>query len=195
MERCSGSCSDTVRISTSIERNRLRSSAHTSMPLSSGIQRSSTSTSGWNERIARSAPAASRRGNGQQARQQENLHEHLRGRPDDLDFPRPREDPRAFRVLFEELFGIIRLAQETEARYEELEQRIGEFDGILIRSATQLDAALLAAVIYRESKFEADAKSSSGAIGLMQLLPGTARDVAGRLGVPFIQDKLTRDPA
>ena len=29
----------------------------------------------------------------------------------------------------------------------------------------------------------------------MQLLPGTARDVAGRLGVPFIQDKLTRDPA
>jgi soluble lytic murein transglycosylase len=28
----------------------------------------------------------------------------------------------------------------------------------------------------------------------MQLLPGTARDVAGRLGVPFIQDKLTRDP-
>jgi len=34
----------------------------------------------------------------------------------------------------------------------------------------------------------------SGALGLMQLLPGTARDVAGRLGVPFIQDKLTRDP-
>ena len=29
----------------------------------------------------------------------------------------------------------------------------------------------------------------------MQLLPGTARDVAGRVGVPFIQDKLTRDPA
>ena len=29
----------------------------------------------------------------------------------------------------------------------------------------------------------------------MQLMPGTARDVAGRLGVPFIQDKLTRDPA
>ena len=29
----------------------------------------------------------------------------------------------------------------------------------------------------------------------MQLLPGTARDVAGRSGVPFIQDKLTRDPA
>ena len=38
-----------------------------------------------------------------------------------------------------------------------------------------LDPALLAAVIYRESKFDPDARSSSGAIGLMQLLPDTAR--------------------
>jgi soluble lytic murein transglycosylase len=29
----------------------------------------------------------------------------------------------------------------------------------------------------------------------MQLLPTTARDVAGRLKVPFIESKLTRDPA
>ena len=41
-----------------------------------------------------------------------------------------------------------------------------------------LDAALLAAVIYRESKFDADARSSSGAIGLMQLLPDTALGIA-----------------
>ena len=45
-----------------------------------------------------------------------------------------------------------------------------------------LDAALLAAVIYRESKFEADAKSSSGAIGLMQLLPDTAKGIALHTG-------------
>ena len=42
----------------------------------------------------------------------------------------------------------------------------------------ELDPALLAAVIYRESKFEADAESSSGAIGLMQLLPDTALGIA-----------------
>ena len=45
-----------------------------------------------------------------------------------------------------------------------------------------LDPALLAAVIYQESKFRADAKSSSGAIGLMQLLPDTARGIAVRTG-------------
>jgi soluble lytic murein transglycosylase len=46
----------------------------------------------------------------------------------------------------------------------------------------RLDPALLAAVIYQESKFQADAKSSSGAIGLMQLRPDTARGIAIRTG-------------
>jgi soluble lytic murein transglycosylase len=43
-----------------------------------------------------------------------------------------------------------------------------------------LDPALVAAVVYQESKFNANAKSRSGAIGLMQLTPETAHGIAIR---------------
>jgi soluble lytic murein transglycosylase len=46
----------------------------------------------------------------------------------------------------------------------------------------RLEPALLAAVIYQESKFHADVRSSSGAIGLMQLLPSTAKGIALHTG-------------
>jgi soluble lytic murein transglycosylase len=45
-----------------------------------------------------------------------------------------------------------------------------------------IDPALLAAVIYQESKFDAGAESRSGAIGLMQLTPATAHGIAIRTG-------------
>ena len=46
----------------------------------------------------------------------------------------------------------------------------------------RLDPALLAAVIYQESKFRPGVKSDSGAIGLMQLLPDTAKGIAVHTG-------------
>jgi len=45
-----------------------------------------------------------------------------------------------------------------------------------------LDPALVAAVIYEESHFHVDARSDAGAVGLMQLLPDTARGIAEHTG-------------
>jgi soluble lytic murein transglycosylase len=46
----------------------------------------------------------------------------------------------------------------------------------------RLNPALLAAVIEQESKFRADARSSTGAVGLMQLQPDTAKGIALHTG-------------
>lgn len=46
----------------------------------------------------------------------------------------------------------------------------------------RLDPALLAAVIEQESKFDSSARSSTGAVGLMQLQPATAEGIAVRTG-------------
>jgi soluble lytic murein transglycosylase len=45
-----------------------------------------------------------------------------------------------------------------------------------------LDPALVAAVIYEESQFDPKARSGAGAVGLMQLLPDTARGIALHTG-------------
>jgi len=45
-----------------------------------------------------------------------------------------------------------------------------------------LDPALLAAVIETESKFDTEARSSAGAVGLMQLTPATAQGIAVHTG-------------
>ena len=79
------------------------------------------------------------------------------------------------------VFGTIHFAQP--AWYERLWHPF-RYQEIVLGHARnyRLDPALLAAVIYQESKFRPDVKSSSGAIGLMQLLPDTAKGIAVHTG-------------
>jgi soluble lytic murein transglycosylase len=55
-----------------------------------------------------------------------------------------------------------------------------DHERVIAREAqrNELDPALVAALIYTESGFVPDSRSSEGAVGLMQVLPGTAAFVA-----------------
>lgn len=67
----------------------------------------------------------------------------------------------------------------------------------LIREAARrngVDAALVAAVIYAESGFREGAVSGRGAVGLMQLLPSTAEEIAARTGGARFEVDDLRDP-
>ena len=60
-------------------------------------------------------------------------------------------------------------------------------------AAHELDPYLVAALMAQESSFVADVKSSAGAVGLMQLMPATARQYARRLKLTYSARLLT-DP-
>ena len=53
---------------------------------------------------------------------------------------------------------------------------------------------LALAIARRESEFYVAAKSGVGARGLMQLMPGTAKQMAAKLDMPYELARLTRDP-
>jgi peptidoglycan lytic transglycosylase len=59
---------------------------------------------------------------------------------------------------------------------------------------TGLDPYLVLAVMRRESLFKADIRSPAGAVGLLQLLPATARRAAAVLGRPPLRDEQLVDP-
>lgn len=64
-----------------------------------------------------------------------------------------------------------------------------------IPDGLKVSRALALSIARRESEFDPTARSSADARGLMQVLPGTAKLMAGKLGKPFDAGKLTSDPA
>ncbi len=59
----------------------------------------------------------------------------------------------------------------------------------------KVSRALALSIARRESEFDPAARSSADARGLMQVLPGTAKHMAEKLGKAFDAGKLTSDPA
>ena len=64
-----------------------------------------------------------------------------------------------------------------------------------IPDGLKVSRALALSIARRESEFDPAARSSADARGLMQVLPGTAKLMAGKLGKSFDAGKLISDPA
>ena len=56
------------------------------------------------------------------------------------------------------------------------------------------DWTMVHAIARQESEFDRTRTSHAGAQGLMQLMPGTAREQAGKIGVVYLSASLTADP-
>ena len=71
-----------------------------------------------------------------------------------------------------------------------------EYDAAINRDArlNGLDPALVASVIWRESDYDPNAESPKGAVGLMQVLPSTARFIASQADPPPGNARDIRDP-
>ncbi|MGR3493064.1 MAG: transglycosylase SLT domain-containing protein [Shimia sp.] len=65
----------------------------------------------------------------------------------------------------------------------------------LANAAGQIPPEMALAIARRESEFDPVVSSGVGARGLMQLMPATAEEVAGGLGLPYDGRRLFTDPA
>lgn len=105
-----------------------------------------------------------------------------------------------------ELLLVAQLAQEIGADHVGIsiagvaDQRGGSLDtfgfptnGVPEGARLAADRSAVYAIMRQESMFQIDAVSPAGARGLMQLMPGTARDVARDLGVDYSATKLVSD--
>lgn len=92
--------------------------------------------------------------------------------PDEVPYPEPELGPKPDIATDRDSGGSLGLAADlrSDARYEPIIARVSAQHGV--------DAALVRAVIQVESAYRSRARSQKGAMGLMQLMPATARQYA-----------------
>lgn len=72
--------------------------------------------------------------------------------------------------------------------------RIG-FPQVSVPASVEHRWVMIHAIARQESQFDRQAVSRAGARGLLQLMPGTARETAGKLGMSYDFGRLTGDPS
>jgi len=80
---------------------------------------------------------------------------------------------------------VVNTSERTSKEFDFSQRYIAPFEGRVSAQARQIDIdpAWVYGLIRQESRFIMDARSVAGASGLMQLMPATARWVAGKIGM------------
>lgn len=93
----------------------------------------------------------------------------VRIEPDEVPYPEPEPVPLEPDATTDDSRGVLRL-QRDHQRYAEIIDKVSAEQGV--------DAKLVRALIQVESGYQQRARSRRGAMGLMQLMPATARQYA-----------------
>ncbi len=127
----------------------------------------------------------------------QNLHWAVRKNSEDLledvnKWMQTFEKEKLYTVIYNKYFNDDKNIQFGYNDDATLQQgMISRYDVIIQRYAKNInwDWRLVAAIVSQESNFNANARSWCGAQGLMQLMPGTARQVGVPAGMVYVPDK------